>query len=171
MRRYSYKTSREQLEPGNHMQAERRIHSKWLLWKGGSVGTLSSRIVYSLRQDPWKSRTRSLPFRFRDRFRTAVNRHCRLLMFSTDGQFSSTLQRWFRRVCDFHRDLLSSSSVFYCKWVGKDIGAEEDSVFMRMLQAPVVPVIGNMQGDCWGTRGCQRNLTRPDSSFQVSIQF
>ena len=34
---------------------------------------------------------------------------------------------WFRRVRDFRRDLLSSSSVFYCKWVGKDIGAEEDS--------------------------------------------
>ena len=41
------------------MQAERRIHSKWLLWKGGSVGTLSSRIVYSLRQDPESSRLES----------------------------------------------------------------------------------------------------------------
>ncbi|RVW52877.1 hypothetical protein CK203_089611 [Vitis vinifera] len=43
-------------------------------------------------EDPWKSKTLSLQFRFRDRFRITVNRHCRLLMFSTDGQFSLTLR-------------------------------------------------------------------------------
>ena len=62
-------------------------------------------------EDPWKSRTRSLQFRLRDSFRIAVDRHRRLLMFSTDGYFSSTPHRWFHRVHDFRRDSLSSSSV------------------------------------------------------------
>ncbi|RVW83135.1 Tafazzin [Vitis vinifera] len=83
-------------------------------------------------EDLWKSRARSLQLRLRDRFRIAVDRHRRLPMFSTDGYFSSTLQRWLRRVRDFRRDSLPSSSAFYRKRVGKDIGAEEDSVFVRM---------------------------------------
>lgn len=95
-------------------------------------------------EDLWKSRARSLQLRLRDRFRIAVDRHRRLPMFSTDGYFSSTLQRWLRRVRDFRRDSLPSSSAFYRKRVGKDIGAEEDSVFVRMLQALAVPVIGNV---------------------------
>ena len=66
-------------------------------------------------EDLWKSRARSLQLRLRDRFRIAVDRHRRLPMFSTDGYFSSTLQRWLRRVRDFRRDSLPSSSAFYRK--------------------------------------------------------
>lgn len=66
-------------------------------------------------EDLWKSRARSLQFRLRDRFRVAIDRHCRRPMFSTDGYFSSTLQRWLRRFRDFRRDSLSSSSAFYRK--------------------------------------------------------
>ena len=72
-------------------------------------------VAVSEMEDLWKSRARSLQLRLRDRFRVAVDRHRRLPMFSTDGYFSSTLQRWLRRFRDFRRDSLSSSTAFYRK--------------------------------------------------------
>ena len=72
-------------------------------------------VAVSEMEDLWKNRARSLQLRLRDRFRVAVDRHRRLPMFSTDGYFSSTLQRWLRRFRDFRRDSLSSSTAFYRK--------------------------------------------------------
>ncbi|GFZ07082.1 phospholipid/glycerol acyltransferase family protein [Actinidia rufa] len=94
------------------------------------------------RGDLWKNKARSLQLRLRDRFRVAVDRHHRRPRFS-DGYFSSTMQRWLQRFRSFRRDSLPSTSGFYRKRVGKDIGAEENSVITRMLQAVAVPVIGN----------------------------
>ncbi|XAR52635.1 1-acylglycerophosphocholine O-acyltransferase [Bertholletia excelsa] len=95
------------------------------------------------RGDLWKNKARSLQLRLRDRFRVAVNRHCRRPRFA-DGYFSSTTQRWLLRFRSFRRDSLPSTSAFCRKRVGKDIRVEEDSVITRMLQAVAVPIIGNV---------------------------
>ncbi|KAK1582507.1 hypothetical protein Q3G72_015714 [Acer saccharum] len=95
--------------------------------------------------DLWKNRARELQLRLRDRFRVAVERHrCRPEIFSQDGFFSSSVQRWLRLFHDFRRDSLPSSSVLYRKRVSEDLNAEEDSVILRMLQAVAVPVLGNV---------------------------
>ncbi|KAK0602045.1 hypothetical protein LWI29_029847 [Acer saccharum] len=95
--------------------------------------------------DLWKNRARELQLRLRDRFRVAVERHrCRPEIFSQDGFFSSSVQRWLRLFHDFRRDSLPSSSVLYRKRVSEDLNAEEDSVILRMLQAVAVPVLGSV---------------------------
>ncbi|KAL5783886.1 hypothetical protein ACOSP7_008915 [Xanthoceras sorbifolium] len=95
--------------------------------------------------DLWKNRARELQLRLRDRFRVAVERHRRTPeIFSQDGFFSSSVQRWLRLFRDFRRDSLPSSSAFYRKPVSEDLNAEEDSVILRMLQAVAVPVLGNV---------------------------
>ncbi|KAI9186508.1 hypothetical protein LWI28_017987 [Acer negundo] len=95
--------------------------------------------------DLWKNRARELQLRLRERFHVAVERHrCRPEIFSQDGFFSSSVQRWLRLFHDFRRDSLPSSSVLYRKRVSEDINAEEDSVILRMLQAVAVPVLGNV---------------------------
>ncbi|TXG65099.1 hypothetical protein EZV62_006374 [Acer yangbiense] len=95
--------------------------------------------------DLWKNRARELQLRLRDRFHVAVERHrCRPEIFSQDGFFSSSVQRWLRLFHDFRRDSLPSSSVLYRKRVSEDLNAEEDSVILRMLQAVAVPVLGNV---------------------------
>lgn len=97
------------------------------------------------RGDLWKNKARSLQLRLRDRFRVVVDRRLRRhRIFSSDGCFSSTLQRWTQRFRDFRTDSLPSSSAFYRKRVSKNFSAEEDSVILRMLQAVAVPVIGNV---------------------------
>ncbi|KAK4850504.1 hypothetical protein QYF36_007292 [Acer negundo] len=95
--------------------------------------------------DLWKNRARELQLRLRERFHVAVERHrCRPEIFSQDGFFSSSVQRWLRLFHDFRRDSLPSSSVLYRKRVSEDINAEEDSFILRMLQAVAVPVLGNV---------------------------
>ncbi|XWS57502.1 hypothetical protein CRYUN_Cryun09bG0179600 [Craigia yunnanensis] len=94
------------------------------------------------RGDLWKNKARVLQLQLRQRFRVAVDRQ-RHSMFA-DRYFSSTVQRWLRRFCDFRRDSLPSSSAFYRKRVSKDFNVEEDSVIFRMLQAVAVPFIGNV---------------------------
>ncbi|KAJ7977936.1 Tafazzin family protein [Quillaja saponaria] len=94
--------------------------------------------------DLWKNKARYLQLQLRDRFRVAVDRHrSRQTMFSANGYFSSTMQRWLQRFRDFRRESLPSSS-FYLKRVSRDFNAEEDSVILRMLQAVAVPVLGNV---------------------------
>ncbi|KAM1144584.1 hypothetical protein FF1_033366 [Malus domestica] len=97
------------------------------------------------RGDLWKSKALSVQLRLRQRFRVEVDRRLRHHpIFSNDGYFSSTLQRWLERFRDFRRDSLPSSTAFYRKRVGKDFNAEEESILLRMLQAVAVPVIGNV---------------------------
>ncbi|CAL9003352.1 unnamed protein product [Prunus brigantina] len=97
------------------------------------------------RGDLWKNKALSVQLRLRERFRVEVDRRLRLHpIFTDDGYFSSTFQRWLQRFRDFRRDSLPSSTVFYRKRVGKEFNAEEESVLLRMLQAVAVPVIGNV---------------------------
>ncbi|KAB2621494.1 tafazzin [Pyrus ussuriensis x Pyrus communis] len=97
------------------------------------------------RGDLWKSKALSVQLRLRQRFRVEVDRRLRHHpIFSNDGYFSSTLQRWLERFRDFRRDSLPSSTAFYRKRVGKEFNAEEESILLRMLQAVAVPVIGSV---------------------------
>ncbi|GAY57441.1 hypothetical protein CUMW_179480 [Citrus unshiu] len=97
------------------------------------------------RGDLWKNKARALQLQLRDRFRVAVDKHRRRpAIFSQNGSFSSTVERWLRLFRDFRRDSLPSTSTFYRKRVTKDLNAEEDCVIHRMLQAVAVPVIGNV---------------------------
>ncbi|ONI04416.1 hypothetical protein PRUPE_6G320700 [Prunus persica] len=97
------------------------------------------------RGDLWKNKALSVQLRLRERFRVEVDRRLKLHpIFTDDGYFSSTFQRWLQRFRDFRRDSLPSSTVFYRKRVGKEFNAEEESVLLRMLQAVAVPVIGNV---------------------------
>lgn len=97
------------------------------------------------RGDLWKNKARALQLQLRDRFRVAVDKHRRRpAIFSQNGSFSSTVERWLSLFRDFRRDSLPSTSTFYRKRVTKDLNVEEDSVIHRMLQAVAVPVIGNV---------------------------
>ncbi|CAJ1960804.1 unnamed protein product [Sphenostylis stenocarpa] len=101
------------------------------------------------RGDVWKGKARSLQLQLRDRFRVAVDRHCRRRHHHTfiptaDGYFSSTIQRWLTRFRDFRRESLPSSTSFYRKRVTRDFSSEEDSTLVRMMQAVAVPVLGNV---------------------------
>ncbi|KAK3041950.1 hypothetical protein RJ639_002258 [Escallonia herrerae] len=93
--------------------------------------------------DLWKDKAHFLQLQFRNRFRVAVDRHCRRRSLC-DGYLSTTMQRWLDRFHSFRRDSLPSSSTFYHKRVSKVIDAEEDPVVTLMLQAVAVPVIGNV---------------------------
>ncbi|GAB4835800.1 hypothetical protein Ancab_000716 [Ancistrocladus abbreviatus] len=94
--------------------------------------------------DLWKSKARTLQLQLRERLRVAVDRHRQRQMSSSGGYFSSTMQRYLQRYHNFRRDSLASSSAFYRRRGTKDIYAEEDSIFTRMLQALAVPILGNV---------------------------
>lgn len=99
------------------------------------------------RGDLWKSKAKALQLRLRDRFRVVVDRHRRrphIFSAASDGQFSSTVQRWLNHFRDFRRDSLHSPSAFYRKRVSKDFNADEESVIIRMVQSVAVPLLGNM---------------------------
>lgn len=68
------------------------------------------------RGDLWKNKALSVQLRLRERFRVEVDRRLKLHpIFTDDGYFSSTFQRWLQRFRDFRRDSLPSSTVFYRK--------------------------------------------------------
>ncbi|KAJ6737637.1 TAZ PROTEIN TAFAZZIN [Salix viminalis] len=97
--------------------------------------------------DLWKSKAKALQLRLRDRFRVVVDRHRRrphIFSAVSDGDFSSTVQRWLNHFRDFRRDSLHSPSAFYRKRVSKDFNADDESVIIRMVQSVAVPLIGNM---------------------------
>ncbi|XP_047322393.1 tafazzin [Impatiens glandulifera] len=96
-----------------------------------------------VRTDLWKNNALSLQLRLKNRFRVAVDRHCRHQRFTRDGYFSTTMQRWLQRFQHFRTESLPSSSNFYRRKVNKHAGAEE-SILIRMLQALAAPVFGNV---------------------------
>ncbi|GAB2277452.1 hypothetical protein Dimus_012158 [Dionaea muscipula] len=94
--------------------------------------------------DLWKNKARCLQLQLRERFRVAVDHHRNRPVFSGDGYFSTTFNRWIQRFRSFRTDSLASPSAFYRRRVSRDVYADEDSAITRMLQALAVPVIGNV---------------------------
>ncbi|KAL4580048.1 hypothetical protein LXL04_016223 [Taraxacum kok-saghyz] len=94
------------------------------------------------KEDRWKDRALYLQHRLRDRFRVVVDQHrCRQ---KSSGYVSSVMQRWIQRFRHFRSQTLANSSTFYRKRVSNEFDTEEDSVLTQILQAVVVPIIGNV---------------------------
>lgn len=88
----------------------------------------------------WKDRARALQLRIRDRFRVAVDRHCR---WQVESDYSVAIRRWVLRLWRDSSSADRSSMRFYRKRVGKDFVLVDESTIVRFLQFLAVPVIGN----------------------------
>ncbi|KAL5713034.1 hypothetical protein ACHQM5_015150 [Ranunculus cassubicifolius] len=136
-------------------------------------------------KDIWKKKVRVLQLQIRERFRVTVDNHNhrirqRISDRISDGYFYSKMQNWANRFRKLRRESLPPKYkyAFYRKRVSKDMGAEDDSLFLRMIQAVAVPVIGNvcyvfMHGlnrvQVYGAEKLQEALNRPQGKSLITV--